>query len=220
MKMVVIDDEGAIAQLVARFAARLGHSCTAFRDARIALEHLASDVDLVISDVVMPGLDGFAVAREVAAQLGTCPPKTLLISGYVHEIPSPEFSPRTVLGILPKPFDLPRLRAVLNLLEETRERCPGKCRALWTNAGSPCRYVAQLDEGQSRICHGSRYAACAHYESGPGHALQVWMAESPEVGGGGVPGVAERRPTALRVPVRSRQALGEAAVKKPAAVGG
>ena len=80
-------------------------------DGREAL-HLARALlpDLVISDVVMPGLDGEALCNALKANAETTVIPLLLISGETRA------PPRYASGFLQKPFNATRLHAEIERL--------------------------------------------------------------------------------------------------------
>ncbi len=62
----VCDDEAAIADLVGKLLVDEGYRATVCYSARQVLDLLARDrFDLVILDIMMPGIDGFACCREI-----------------------------------------------------------------------------------------------------------------------------------------------------------
>lgn len=69
MAAVLVVDDDAHLREVARFAlARAGHAVELAHDGEAALERLArGGIELVVLDVLMPELDGFAVCRRVRA---------------------------------------------------------------------------------------------------------------------------------------------------------
>ena len=65
-----IDDEQALVVTAQRALPRLGHTCVGFSDPRLAVEHFLAhpqELDIVITDLSMPGLSGFEVARALLA---------------------------------------------------------------------------------------------------------------------------------------------------------
>ncbi len=65
-RILVVDDEKVMRDLLEMSMARLGYTVTAVADGATALDLLRSNkYDLVMLDVLMPGLDGFAVCTEL-----------------------------------------------------------------------------------------------------------------------------------------------------------
>lgn len=68
-RAICVDDEVLTLRLVARLLERMGLDVTPFSDARAALEAFdPSSVDLVVTDVGMPGLDGLSFLRSIRAR--------------------------------------------------------------------------------------------------------------------------------------------------------
>ena len=69
--ILIADDEARIRRLVGDFLKRDGHSIVEAADGKEALsiiENRRPSLDLAILDVMMPGMDGFGVLRELRAQ--------------------------------------------------------------------------------------------------------------------------------------------------------
>ena len=81
LEILVIDDDPKILASVRRFLKGQGHSVRTAADGRQGLEELSrAAADVVITDVRMPGMDGFEVLREVRRSYpGT---ETIVITGY------------------------------------------------------------------------------------------------------------------------------------------
>ncbi len=95
--ILVVDDEQAIVFMIAELLEDEGYAVRPFFDSRMALDSVDREVpDLVVSDVMMPGIDGIAIA--VALRRRGIP--VILMSAVVGH--------RTVPGVpfIPKPFDL------------------------------------------------------------------------------------------------------------------
>src|SRR5450759_655478 len=65
-KILVVDDEKKIVDLVRTYLERDGYLVVEANDGRLALEAFQRESpDLVILDVMLPGMDGFEVCREI-----------------------------------------------------------------------------------------------------------------------------------------------------------
>lgn len=65
------------------------------------------DIDLLVSDVVMPQMDGPTLVREVRKQRPDL--KVIFISGYAEEAFRKNLDPDSEFELLPKPFSLKQL---------------------------------------------------------------------------------------------------------------
>ena len=71
-RILVVDDVDANRELLRRLLATDGHSLCYAKDGDEALRRIAQDhVDLVLLDVMMPGVDGFEVCRELKRHAST-----------------------------------------------------------------------------------------------------------------------------------------------------
>ncbi|MDO8915141.1 MAG: ATP-binding protein [Coriobacteriia bacterium] len=65
MRVLVVDDDDSGRYLLASLLTGHGHSVVEARDGREALEHArAQAVDIVVTDILMPVMDGYTLARE------------------------------------------------------------------------------------------------------------------------------------------------------------
>ena len=78
----VVDDEGLIAKTLAMILNQTGFAANAFEDPYRALEAAAGGLvpDLLITDVIMPGMTGIDLAVQFRANYPEC--KVLLFSGH------------------------------------------------------------------------------------------------------------------------------------------
>lgn len=103
-RILVVDDEQLVRNLAVQVLERAGYAVVSAGDAQRALELLESDeVDLVVSDVVMPGLSGVELLSELRDRQPELP--VLLMTGGS---PQPERTSRALelgaAGIVYKPF--------------------------------------------------------------------------------------------------------------------
>jgi two-component system cell cycle sensor histidine kinase/response regulator CckA len=102
--ILLVEDEPQVRAVAERMLASAGHHVLVAQDAAEALALSAErqgTIDLLVTDVVMPGLDG----PTLAEQLRTARPelRTLFISGYSREHAIPT-DPDGTSAFLPKPF--------------------------------------------------------------------------------------------------------------------
>ena len=96
--VLVVEDEPAIREVVADLLEDEGYAVRQAADGLEAIDELALDhVDLVLSDVRMPRLDGPALARRLRRHGYAVP--VVLMSAVDVEVDLPG------VGFLPKPFD-------------------------------------------------------------------------------------------------------------------
>ena len=85
-RLLVIDDDRSLVELLSEYLGRAGHDVTGAADGRAGLEALSAvGPDLVILDVTMPGLDGWQVLARIRA-VSTVPVVMLTARGDEAEI--------------------------------------------------------------------------------------------------------------------------------------
>ena len=121
--VLLVDDEDALRQLAERLLVRRGWTVLSAEDATMALDLLAEapTIDAIITDLVMPGMDGAALVREVRARLGRPDLPAILVSGYAEAGLRDQIG--TVATIfLPKPYRLGELADKLAELTRAPDR--------------------------------------------------------------------------------------------------
>ncbi|MEM8697080.1 MAG: response regulator [Pseudomonadota bacterium] len=116
--VLVVEDEDMVRAVAERALTRQGYSVVTAEDGEDALEIIAErqDFDLILSDVVMPGMDGPTMARELRGTLPDIP--ILFMSGYAEEQLRKSIDIEQV-HFLPKPFSVQQLtEAVQSILRE------------------------------------------------------------------------------------------------------
>jgi CheY-like chemotaxis protein len=102
--ILVVEDEAPVRSLVSRVLARDGYSVLQAATGEEALERIRTfdgPIDLVLTDVVMPGMDGRELATAVAGRRPDA--RIVLMSGYSDELPRIEIDVGN-FRILDKPF--------------------------------------------------------------------------------------------------------------------
>jgi two-component system OmpR family response regulator len=74
MRVLIVDDDPGIRDVVSDFLGRHGYAVQSAQDARSMEQVLARGaVDLVVLDVMLPGEDGLAICRRLSAHDGPAP---------------------------------------------------------------------------------------------------------------------------------------------------
>jgi PAS domain S-box-containing protein len=119
LKVLVVDDEDDIRELLVDILNDLGHTAVDFESAEDAYnEILKNDYDLVISDIKMPGMSGIEFFKTIREMKNKQLPKLVFISGGVISMDefksNPDYSAAD--GVLPKPFMESDIVAIIDRL--------------------------------------------------------------------------------------------------------
>lgn len=109
-RILLVEDEDAVRAIAAKTLTKRGYEVIEACDGEEALEIIIEQqggFDLLISDVVMPGLDGPGLLEKARDRLGST--RVVFISGYAEEQFSKTLSKETDVSFLPKPFTLTQL---------------------------------------------------------------------------------------------------------------
>ena len=121
-KILIVDDDANIAELIALYLTKECFQCEIAEDGETALEkHQSFQPDLILLDIMLPGIDGYDVLREIRKQY-TTPVIMLSAKGETFD---------KVLGLelgaddyIIKPFDskelVARVKAVLRRFQPSR----------------------------------------------------------------------------------------------------
>ena len=110
-RVLLVEDEVEVRQFAVRALKRQGYQVLEAADGVEALELMAANegkVDIVVSDVVMPEMDGPALFKELRKRNPSI--KVIFVSGYPNEA-FRESMGSDDFAFLPKPFSLPQLAA-------------------------------------------------------------------------------------------------------------
>ena len=114
-RVLVADDDRAIRESLARALELEGYPVVAVRDGASALEAIAADQpDVLILDVMMPGIDGLTVCRVLRAQGDQTP--ILMLTARTETSDRVAGLDAGADDYLPKPFDLEELLARVRAL--------------------------------------------------------------------------------------------------------
>lgn len=103
MKILMVDDDPGVNEVLVLMLTKLGHEVTAFTRGQEAIARLGQDTyDMVITDVFMPEVSGWEVVEAVKQKS----PETLVvfITGWGAQLDREQINRSGVDGIITKPF--------------------------------------------------------------------------------------------------------------------
>jgi signal transduction histidine kinase/CheY-like chemotaxis protein len=120
-RILLVDDDPGVSLVAERLLRRGGYQVETVSDAAHALQQLQqASFDLLITDVVMPGMTGPQLAREAAGLSGTM--RILFISGYPDDDLLAYEIATTQAEFLPKPFSRDSLLRKVREMLDARDR--------------------------------------------------------------------------------------------------
>jgi two-component system cell cycle sensor histidine kinase/response regulator CckA len=109
-RILYVEDEDGIRGIAVQLLASCGYQVVEAADGEKALDIVKENkggFDLVISDVVMPGMDGPTLLREARPWLGKA--RVMFVSGYAERDLAKALEQERQITFLPKPFTLRQL---------------------------------------------------------------------------------------------------------------
>ena len=112
-RILVAEDDGAVREVVTRALSMNGHQVKSVDDGSRALEALAEGhYELLLTDIVMPGIDGIALALKVTKSHPGLP--VVLMTGYAAERQRAHNLQELICRVVTKPFSLKEICRVVN----------------------------------------------------------------------------------------------------------
>ena len=144
LRILLADDEPAVLEEVGAALAELDHEVVMSCDGRQVCDYLdARSFDLVISDVRLPGVDGFSILRRVRAQAPLT--EVVLMSGHASVADAIAAIREDAVDYVTKPFQMAKL---LTLVEGVAERLRLRQASAWAREQMP-----DVDEPDLLIGH-------------------------------------------------------------------
>ena len=103
-KILLAEDDDSLRGFLARALERAGFEVVACADGEEALSHLDEPWDLLLTDIVMPGVDGIEVARQAAARQPSL--RIMFITGFAAVALSAKDQAPAGAKVLAKPIHL------------------------------------------------------------------------------------------------------------------
>ena len=122
-RLVVVDDEEALADVLAEILRLQGHEVAVFTEPQRALDHLAgAGADLLFTDLGMPELSGWDVTRHALALHPGLP--VILVTGWGQQIEPAQVRARGVAALVAKPYRMEEILGVVAKLLTTERDVP------------------------------------------------------------------------------------------------
>jgi len=120
--ILVAEDDQAVRDFVSRALAYYGHNVTTVADGSAALAALAErHYDLMLTDIVMPGMDGIALATQATRDNPQM--SVLMMTGFASEGQRATAPQSPADRVISKPFSLKEIcTAVEEALQKRRGR--------------------------------------------------------------------------------------------------
>ncbi|MDQ3815999.1 MAG: fused response regulator/phosphatase, partial [Armatimonadota bacterium] len=124
-RILIVDDEEINRELLESLVEMFGHESVMARDGQEALAKLTPDIDLVLLDAMMPGMNGFEVARRIRAdaEMGQTPIiMATALTGKEDRLRAVEAGAN---DFITKPIDRTELRVRMTSLLKMKEALDG-----------------------------------------------------------------------------------------------
>jgi len=136
-RLLVVDDEPNLLRAVAACLKAEAYEVSTARSGHEALVHLAESVpDLIISDIRMPGMDGYKLARQLRASQRTALVPIVFLTAKDETADRIEGFRAGVDAYLTKPFEPDELIAVVNGILNRVERTHSQIAQLLSSASA------------------------------------------------------------------------------------
>ena len=125
-RVLVVDDDAEICQYITTELGRYYKFATKPNGKEGLKELLTNDYDVVVSDVMMPEMDGFTMLRMIKTNANIAHLPVVMLTSKADVANRLEGLERGADAFLAKPFDLEELHMVIENLIQSRQRLKGK----------------------------------------------------------------------------------------------
>ncbi|WP_074748864.1 response regulator [Nitrosospira multiformis] len=118
-KALGVDDQADVLDITIELFQNMGYDVLSANTGENALEILKKtpDIDVLFSDVVMPGMNGIDLAREARILLPNINIKVILASGYNFPASRAENSPMENFRFVRKPYRISEIAKMLRMAD-------------------------------------------------------------------------------------------------------
>ena len=110
-KIMVVDDDDGILKVLKRFLVNLGYEAILAGSGEEALEKMHEKPEIVILDIMMPGMNGFEVLEKIKEQVPST--EVIVITGLDETGLGIESLERGAFEFMAKPLNLDHLKFLL-----------------------------------------------------------------------------------------------------------
>jgi CheY-like chemotaxis protein len=176
LRVMVADDEPKLRALVIECVRSMGCEVVEARDGEEAWELAQREpLDVVVLDVMMPGMSGWEVCRRIKA--GSLGPKVLMLTGigeHLNEMTSPLFAADAWID---KPFELDALRRKIAELGRARRDEQSREESGWVEVPPPAPSGPSLVK--ARIAEPEQGSESESAEPAPGRPAAAKVKKAP-----------------------------------------
>ena len=135
-RVLVVDDEPEMRTLVGSVLSRRGLNVDYAEEGGAAINLIReNEYAVVLLDLLMPGINGFAVLESLNREATSSQPVVLVITGADRSVVD-TLDPHRIHGIVKKPFDPEELAALVMTCADIKSRGPLGTMAIATMLGS------------------------------------------------------------------------------------
>ncbi len=85
INVLVVDDEEDVAEIVSHFLSQEGFTVHVAHDGDEALQKATPDIDLIVLDIMLPGLDGYQICNRLRSRVETETIPIIFLSAKIEE---------------------------------------------------------------------------------------------------------------------------------------
>jgi CheY-like chemotaxis protein len=119
LKVLIIDDEPMIRQVVSRMLREKGYETEVTDDAEKTIEMVEShEYDVILVDVRMPGMNGYEFYNHIRQRKNQLTDRIIFVTGDVMNAVTTEFIEDNNIPFLAKPFSRDQLTDAINYVTQ------------------------------------------------------------------------------------------------------
>lgn len=112
-KILTVDDSASMRQMIAFTLERAGYNVVQAEDGRDGLAKMSAEIDLVLTDLNMPNMNGLELTRQIRANAGYKFTPVVLLTTESQVEKKAEGKAAGATGWIVKPFEPEKLLAVV-----------------------------------------------------------------------------------------------------------